>query len=46
MDLLVTSAHVYLETVVMLISLGLEKYLLKWLMVLAGSLRGSQLIWT
>ena len=46
MDLLVTSAHGYLETVVMLISLGLEKYLLGQLMVSAGSPRGSHLIWT
>ena len=46
MDLLVIGAHGYLEMVVMLISLGLEKYLLAQLMVSVGSLRSIHLIWT
>ena len=46
MDWLVIGAHGYIEMVVMLIYLKLEKYLLEWLMVLVGSLRGSHLIWT
>ena len=46
MDCLVTSAHGYLEMVVMLISLGLEIYLLGWLIVSAGILRVIHLIWT
>ena len=44
MDLLVTGAHGYLEMLVMLISLGLQKNLLGQLMVSVGSLRGIHLI--
>lgn len=46
MDLLVIGTHGYLEMVVMLISLGLEKYFLGRLMVLIEILRGTHLIWT
>ena len=40
MDWLVTSAHGYLEMVVMLISLGLEKYLLGQLTISVGEFEG------
>ena len=46
MDLLVIGAHGYLDMVMMLISLGLEKYFLGQLMVSARSSRGNHLIWT
>ena len=46
MDFLVIGAHGYSEIVVMLISLGLEMYLLRRLIVSAGSLRGIHLLWT
>ena len=46
MDWLAIGAHGYSEMVVVLISLGLEMYLLGKLLVLVGSLRGIHLIWT